>query len=307
MAQPGSNTQPSAPSHAHRARSVTHLNPASRIIMMFRYIAVLALVGSASATDVSAHARLSEIGNGLTSALSRIEPVDDFSNAGRSLLQLAPDKSCCVAAYGDNKPVATVCDSCAKLATFECRPSVAPADGTVSDTSFDCISFAYADEATCLAADGAQVWWTSSDNDGNGCPATTTSFPQPPPPPPPGQFVDNAPDGACCVSFWGESNADCTNNCYSTPGFTCRDSHQPGSVDPAGKDCISFEYATEAACTAAGGTSSTFKWSPSLNPKPFCARNDTQHLARSGALGARAAAPAMVIISALVGALAIFA
>ena len=35
-----------------------------------------------------------------------------------------------------------------------------------------------------------------------------------------------------------------------------------------------------------GGTSSTFKWSPSLNPKPFCARNDTQHLARSGALGA---------------------
>jgi len=53
------------------ARSVTHLNPASRIIMMFRYIAVLALVGSASATDVSAHARLSEIGKGLSSALSR--------------------------------------------------------------------------------------------------------------------------------------------------------------------------------------------------------------------------------------------
>ena len=77
----------------HRARSVTHLNPASRIIMMFRYIAVLALVGSASATDVSAHARLSEIGKGLVSALSRIEPADDFSNAGRSLLEL--DASFC--------------------------------------------------------------------------------------------------------------------------------------------------------------------------------------------------------------------
>jgi hypothetical protein len=117
-------------------------------------------------------------------------------------------------------------------------------------------------------------------------------------PPPPGQFVDNAPDGACCVSFWGESNADCTNNCYSTPGFTCRDSHQPGSVDPAGKDCISFEYATEAACTAAGGTSSTFKWSPSLNI--FCARNDTQHLARSGALGPNGkGAATLAIVSAL--------
>jgi len=93
----------------------------------------------------------------------------------------APDKSCCVSVYGtgpeEGNNRATVCDSCAKLATFECRPSHAPADGTVSDTSTDCISFAYADEATCLAVDGAQAWWTSSDNDGNGCPATTTSFP----------------------------------------------------------------------------------------------------------------------------------
>jgi hypothetical protein len=93
----------------------------------------------------------------------------------------APDKSCCVAVYGtgpeEGNNRATVCDSCAKLATFECRPSHAPADGTVSDNSTDCISFAYADEATCLAVDGAQAWWTSSDNDGNGCPATTTSFP----------------------------------------------------------------------------------------------------------------------------------
>ena len=97
----------------------------------------------------------------------------------------APDKSCCVALYGtgpeEGNNRATVCDFCAKLATFECRPSHAPADGTVSDTSTDCISFAYADEATCLAADGAQAWWTSSDNDGNGGPATTTSFPPPPP------------------------------------------------------------------------------------------------------------------------------
>ena len=102
----------------------------------------------------------------------------------------APDKSCCVAVYGtgpeEGNNRATVCDFCAKLATFECRPSHAPADGTVSDTSTDCISFAYADEATCLAADGAQAWWTSSDNDGFGCPATTTSLnPKPPPPSPP--------------------------------------------------------------------------------------------------------------------------
>jgi len=120
-------------------------------------------------------------------------------------------------------------------------------------------------------------------------------IPPPPPapsPPPPGQFVDNAPDGACCVASWGSSNADCTN-CYSRPGFTCRDSHQPGSVDPAGKDCISFEYATEAACTAAG-----FKWAPSLNM--FCARNDTQHLARSGALGPNGkGAATLAIVSAL--------
>ena len=116
-------------------------------------------------------------------------------------------------------------------------------------------------------------------------------------PPPPGQFVDNAPDGACCVASWGTPNADCTN-CYSSPGFTCRDSHQHGSVDTASKDCISFEYATEAACTAAGGTSNTYKWAPSLNM--FCARNDTQHLARSGALGADGkGAATLAIVSAL--------
>jgi len=206
----------------------------------------------------------------------------------------APDKSCCAAYYGsDSAP-----DTCAhcNLQNFECRPSHQQAG--VSNTSQDCISFTYADETACKAACSDCTWIGSSWSNGYGCPATTTSFPPPPPPPPPGQFVDNAPDGACCVSFWGESNADCTNNCYSTPGFTCRDSHQPGSVDPAGKDCISFEYATEAACTAAGGTSSTFKWSPSLNI--FCARNDTQHLARSGALGPNGkGAATLAIVSAL--------
>ena len=42
---------------------------------------------------VQLYARMSEIGKGLMSALSRIEPADDFSNAGRSLLQL--DASFC--------------------------------------------------------------------------------------------------------------------------------------------------------------------------------------------------------------------
>jgi hypothetical protein len=85
----------------------------------------------------------------------------------------APDKSCCVASYGDS--TTDNCKHCAELPNFVCRPSHQQ-DG-VSDNSTDCISFAYADEATCLAVDGAQAWWTSSDNDGNGCPATTTSFP----------------------------------------------------------------------------------------------------------------------------------
>jgi len=45
------------------------------------FVALIALVGSASATDVSAHARLSELGEGLFSAITRIKPADDFSNA----------------------------------------------------------------------------------------------------------------------------------------------------------------------------------------------------------------------------------
>ena len=55
---------------------------------MLRTIALLLLVVGTSATDGSAHARLSEIRKGLSSALSRIEPADDISNSGRSLLQL---------------------------------------------------------------------------------------------------------------------------------------------------------------------------------------------------------------------------
>ena len=74
----------------HRARSATHMDPTRRNSIMLHTVALIALVCSASATDVSAHARMSEIGKGLMSALSRIEPADDFSNAGRSLLQLTP-------------------------------------------------------------------------------------------------------------------------------------------------------------------------------------------------------------------------
>ena len=55
---------------------------------MLRTIALLLLLVGTSATDGSAHARLSEIGKGLSSALSRIEPADDISNSGRSPLQL---------------------------------------------------------------------------------------------------------------------------------------------------------------------------------------------------------------------------
>ena len=77
----------------HRARSATHMDPTRRNSIMLRTVALIALVCSASATDVSAHARMSEIGKGLMSALSRIEPADDVSNAGRSLLQL--DASFC--------------------------------------------------------------------------------------------------------------------------------------------------------------------------------------------------------------------
>jgi hypothetical protein len=58
-------------------------------------------------------------------------------------------------------------------------------------------------------------------------------------------------------------------------GFTCRDSHQQAGVDKTSKDCISFEYATEAACTA-----TSMVWiSPDWNGIG-CSRNDTQFLAK---------------------------
>ena len=129
-------------------------------------------LASKTASGIQDHFKSSEATSGHSRHLLAVS--NDFSKqAGRSLLQMAPDKSCCVASYGDS--TTDNCKHCAELPNFVCRPSHQQ-DG-VSDTSTDCISFAYADEATCLAADGAQVWLTSSDNDGNGCPATTTSFP----------------------------------------------------------------------------------------------------------------------------------
>lgn len=55
--------------------------------MRFRTVVLLSLLASVTATDASAHACLSEIGKGLSSAMSEIEAVH-FRNAGRSLLAL---------------------------------------------------------------------------------------------------------------------------------------------------------------------------------------------------------------------------
>ena len=102
------------------------------------------------------------------------------------------------------------------------------------------------------------------------------------PSPSPGQFIDNAPDGACCAAFYGVSNNENANACDQCHGmgngFTCRDSHQQAGVDKTSKDCISFEYATEADCITASKT-----WiSPDWNGIG-CSRNDTQFLAKSHA------------------------
>ena len=188
----------------------------------------------------------------------------------------APAKSCCVLYYGDSGSTCALCNR----QSFECRPSHQQAG--VSNTSQDCISFAYADETACKAACSDCVWLGSSSNGGYGCPATTTSYPASPPPPPPGQFIDNAPDGACCFAFYGVSNNENANACDQCHGmgngFTCRDSHQQAGVDKNGKDCVSFEYATEADCIAASKT-----WiSPDWNGIG-CSRNDTQFLAKSHA------------------------
>ena len=188
----------------------------------------------------------------------------------------APAKSCCVLYYGDSGSTCALCNR----QSFECRPSHQQAG--VSNTSQDCISFTYADETACKAACSDCVWLGSSSNGGYGCPATTTSYPASPPPPPPGQFIDNAPDGACCFAFYGVSNNENANACDQCHGmgngFTCRDSHQQAGVDKNGKDCVSFEYATEADCIAASKT-----WiSPDWNGIG-CSRNDTQFLVKSHA------------------------
>lgn len=188
----------------------------------------------------------------------------------------APAKSCCASYYGDSGSTCALCNR----QSFECRPSHQQAG--VSNTSQDCISFAYADETACKAACSDCVWLGSSSNGGYGCPATTTSYPASPPPPPPGQFIDNAPDGACCFAFYGVSNNENANACDQCHGmgngFTCRDSHQQAGVDKNGKDCVSFEYATEADCIAASKT-----WiSPDWNGIG-CSRNDTQFLVKSHA------------------------
>ena len=188
----------------------------------------------------------------------------------------APDGSCCVSYYGDSDSTCALCNR----QSFECRPSHQQAG--VSTTKQDCISFAYADETACKAACSDCTWIGSSGLNGMGCPATITSYPPSPPPPPPGQFIDNAPDGACCAAFYGVSNNENANSCDQCHGmgngFPCRDSHQQAGVDKTSKDCISFEYATEAACTATSKV-----WiSPDWNGIG-CSRNDTQFLAKSHA------------------------
>jgi hypothetical protein len=98
---------------------------------MFRYIAILALVGSASATDVSAHARLSEMGKGLSSAMTRIKPADDIRNSGRSLLQL--DTSFC--GYMETQLSCGIVPSASCASTTGCAPE--SGECTVDGTQYD--------------------------------------------------------------------------------------------------------------------------------------------------------------------------
>lgn len=202
----------------------------------------------------------------------------------------APNGSCCVASYGSTS--GKTCDHCAALQHFECRPS--HQQWGVSNTSKDCVSFVYADEASCIAAGYPRTssktkWKSPSSKDGFFCPRTTVSFPSPPPPPPPpppGQIIDNAPEGECCLVFYGVSKEEnpnaCDEECYSNGnGFTCRDSYQRETdvmtlkqtpfIDTNSKDCISFEYATEADCNSDGKRWKRHEWD--------CSRNDTQLLA----------------------------
>jgi hypothetical protein len=109
---------------------------------MLRTVALIALVCSASATDVSAHARMSEIGKGLMSALSRIEPADDFSNAGRSLLQL--DASFC-GVMTTSLTCAFIADSASCASTTGC--ALNSGECTIDMTQYDTA------EVVLLAAD----------------------------------------------------------------------------------------------------------------------------------------------------------
>ena len=167
----------------------------------------------------------------------------------------APDGHCCVALAG-TKPVVEACAFCATLENFVCRSSVSPWTGSVSSTSVDCVSFAFANETACLAAPGAQEWITSSNFSGAGCPKTVTAYPSPPPTPPPPPFAPGT-DGSCCVAFYGEKDADADCDLCVSHGFICRDHelYHPYDNEDNKKDCLSpSNTTTEAECFALGLT-----------------------------------------------------
>ena len=165
----------------------------------------------------------------------------------------APDGHCCVALAGTS-PVDEACAACATLENFVCRATVNPWTGSVSSTSVDCVSFAFANETACLAAPGGSMWITSSNFSGAGCPKTVTAYPSPPPTPPPPPFAPGT-DGSCCVAFYGLKDADADCDLCVSHGFICRDSIQGNSVDTSRKDCLSpSNTTTEAECFALGVT-----------------------------------------------------
>ena len=177
----------------------------------------------------------------------------------------APDGHCCVALAGTS-PADEACAFCATLENFVCRANVDPWTGSVSSTSVDCVSFAFANETACLAAPGAQQWITSSNFSGAGCPKTVTAYPSPPPTPPPPPFAPGT-DGSCCVAFYGEKDTDADCDLCVSHGFICRDSVQWNYlgfyVDTSKKDCLSpSNTTTEAECSALGGTGGTWLTTP---------------------------------------------
>ena len=58
-----------------------------------------------------------------------------------------------------------------------------------------------------------------------------------------------APDGSCCVSYYGDSDSTCA--LCNRQSFECRPSHQQAGVSTTKQDCISFAYADETACKSA--------------------------------------------------------